>query len=68
MTDTTIRALEACKTLKEAKELAAGMRKTAIAVEAAHGPDDRNTKVFQKRYDTFVDEMAYRYNAGLLST
>ncbi len=66
MTDTTIRALEACTTLKEAKELAAGMRKTAITVEAAYGLDDSNTKVFQARYDAFVDEMAYRYNAGLL--
>ena len=67
MTKTTsIRALEACKTLSEAKELARGMRETLLVVEKAHGPDNHNTKAVRETYENFIDEMAYRYNKGLL--
>ena len=67
MTDITIRALEACTTLAEAKELSRGMRETLIVVSNAHGENHPTTKVFRDRYENFVDEMAYRYNKGFLA-
>ena len=65
--NTSIRALNACKTLSEAKEIAAELRETAIAIEKKYGVDSAESKPWTDRYVSFVDEMAYMYNEGLLA-
>ena len=50
-------------TLAEAKEIARGMRETALVVEKALGVDHTTAKAVSDRYWAFVDEMAFKFAA-----
>lgn len=50
-------------TLAEAKEIARGMRETALVVENALGGDHPTAKAVSNRYWAFVDEMAFKFAA-----
>jgi hypothetical protein len=54
--------LDKMTTLSEAKEMARFMRETTLAVERA----GKDASSMSKRYDDFIDEMAYRYSIGRL--
>ena len=60
-TPTSIRAIQACKTLAEAKAICADMRETVLALEGAYGPDAEVVKLFERDYDNAVDEMAFMF-------
>jgi len=64
---TSIRALYACKTLAEAREIAAEIRASAVAVEKKYGVDSYEAKPWTDRYTAFIDEMAYLYLEGKLA-
>lgn len=61
MAFTTESVIAECSTLVDAKAIVKVVRETWIAVAKAHGYESEIAKSYERRYDDFIDEMAFKF-------